>query len=625
MRKFLSYTQVAITDPVWLERMDLVRSVVLPYQWDILNDRVKGAEKSYCIRNFKAAAGEIQADHGGMIFQDSDLYKWLEAIAYSLHIFPDRHLEQLADEAIDLIIAAQEEDGYINTFYSLNPAKKRYSNLMEGHELYCAGHLIEAAVAYDQVTGKKRLLNAALKLARHLHDTFITAKMYPGHPEIELALIKLFEHTGEDFCYELAEHFINVRGSKPSHLETERQDPHHDWIWDELKQFDDSYFQAHLPVSQQRTAEGHAVRAMYLYASMADYVRLSGDSEIMYACESLIDNVRQKRMYVTGGIGTDRNGERFTTDYDLPNDHMYCETCASIGLMMFAKRMNILNGNNVYFDLWERALNNTVLAGMAKDGKHFFYVNPLQVIPEITEKNLVYQHVKPVRQKWFGVACCPPNIARTLMSMSENIYSRDSDTLFVNAHIASKFEDRQLQVQLDRDGDQYSLLVSGPPVKLHLRIPEGHLFDAQSGTTTDNEHVFTHLSGTSEFNYSLTPKIRIIRAHPKVASNAGKVCIMRGLHVYCLEQVDNGPVLASLYLKEKPEITEIFKDGFGELPILKAKGVRISQQEWAEGLYSDKLPVLEDVELTFVPYHSWGNREPGEMTVWVNQNLQIQT
>lgn len=615
----IPFTKVRISDPLWQKKIELVRSVVLPYQWEILNDRVEGAQKSFCIRNFLAAAGKINSPHSGVVFLDSDLYKWLEALAYTLVIEKDKKLEALADKAIELIVQAQQPDGYLNTFYTLLKPDRRYTNLMEGHELYCAGHMIEAAVAYVQATGKDRLLIAALKLARHLSDFFMPKKVFPGHPEVELALIKLYEYTGERFCLELAQHFIDVRGQEPKQMMLERNDPQHDWIWEDMKRFDDEYFQAHEPVRQQTTAEGHAVRAMYLYSAMADLARISDEKALCAACAKLIDSVGKRRMYVTGGIGSSAFGERFTSDWDLPNDTMYCETCASIGLMLFSRRMTLLTCDVSYYDLWERALTNTVLAGLGEDGKHFFYVNPLEVRPETIKKNMTLAHVKPVRQSWFGVACCPPNIARTLSSLAGSIYARQKDVLYVLAHIASEFEDEGQQVKLSREGENYRLSLSGAAAEIRLRIPEGFDLTAPETAIEKGCLILRHPGGEAVYEYRLTPRLRLVRANPRVTSDSGKACLMRGMNVYCMEEKDNGSGLSSLYLPENAAMTEEYSDSFGGLPVIKIKGLRMTDSAWGDSLYTQQPPWYEERILTFIPYSCWGNRGKGEMSVWINQ------
>ena len=612
----LSFTDVKITDAYWLEKITLVRGIVLPYQWEILNDRVQGAQKSYCIRNFRAAAGEIQAPHSGVVFLDSDLYKWLEAASYSLAIGPDSRMETWADEAVGLIAAAQQQDGYLNTYYTLMKPDKRYTNLMEGHELYCAGHMIEAAVAYSQATGKDKLLGVALKLARHLYDTFMHQSKYPGHPEIELALYKLYEHTGERFCLDLSKRFIDVRGQGENQMEKERLDPGHEWIWEDMKRFDSAYFQTHLPLRKQESAQGHAVRAMYMYSAMADAAKATDDEQLKEACKKLFQSVRGRRMYVTGGIGSSSFGERFTSDWDLPNDTMYCETCASVGLMLFTRRMAMLTGDVSAYNVWERALRNTVLAGLGGDGKHFFYVNPLQVIPAVNHGNMTMEHIKTVRQSWFGVACCPPNIARTLLSLSGSIYAQNGRDLYVLAHIESEISRDDLGIRLTLESGGYRLYVRGEAMNLRLRIPEGCIMSGEGATERDGELIFRHPGGQAVYSYSLIPRVRLVYTDPRVSYNNGKACLMRGLDVYCLEEADNGPCLSAVYLPDNAVLLEDEGDIREGLPVIRAEGLRADARD--EALYTESAPRLQPCWLTFVPYRYWGNRGENEMLVWFN-------
>jgi uncharacterized protein len=616
----LPYTAVKVTDPFWADRIRLVCKVVLPYQWEMLNDRVEGAVKSHCILNFKAAAGETEYGHYGTVFLDTDLYKWLEAVAYALAVEGDAALEALADQAVELIIGAQQADGYINTYYTLNAPQKRFSNLMEGHELYCAGHMFEAAVAYKQATGKGRLLDAALRFADCISRTFALRAGYPGHPEVELALIRLYEETGEKRCLDLAEHFLNARGAGESVFNKERTDPAHDWIWHEMQSFDDAYFQAHRPVRDQTTAEGHAVRAMYLYSAMADAARLTGDTALGNACATLFANTTERRMYVTGGIGSAALGERFTSDWDLPNDTMYCETCASIGLMMFARRMLLLTGDARFYDIWERSLCNTVQAGMGEDGKHYFYVNPLEVKPEIIHGNPTFAHVKAVRQSWFGVACCPPNVARTLTSLGGSLYAKDGDALYILAHIASEAVYNGYVISLKRTGSSCCLRVIGEKTRLRLRIPEGVEFVPEhAGEFRYGYWEIAHPGGEAEYCYSLAPFIRLVHTNPKVSANAGKACLMRGAQVYCMEEADNGTGLSALYLQREARFREEPAARLPEgVPLIKADGLRMSDGVWKGGLYTEETPVFEPCEICFTPYGLWGNRGEGEMQVYVN-------
>ena len=616
---FLPFTSVRIDDPFWSQRIQLVRQVVLPYQWEALNDQVEGAEKSYCIRNFRVAAGELDCKHGGAVFQDSDLYKWLEAVAYALAIEHDQTLEGFADQAVDLIIRAQKPDGYINTYYGHQPPRNRFTNLMEGHELYCAGHLFEAAVAYRKSTGKVKLLSAALRFMDCIYHAFSARKGYPGHPEIELALIKLYHETGEKRCLELAQRFIDDRGTDVSLFEIERNDPAHDWIWPEMRKFDDTYFLAHKPVRDLDTAQGHAVRAMYLFSAMADIAGITRDAALKTTCQTLYSNLINKRMYVTGGIGSTSFGERFTSDYDLPNDSAYAESCASVGLMMLSVRMADLTGDPRCFDIWEKALCNTMLSGMGQDGKHFFYVNPLTSDPRVIAGNPMLSHVAPSRKEWFGVSCCPPNLARTILSLSGSLYSFDGATLTLLSHIGSSFSHDALSGRLTVKGTECALFIDGPACNVRIRIPEGHDLQMEGVPPSDGYVEVPHTDGHQTILYTLSPLIRVMRAHPRVASDAGKACIVRGSSVYCLEEIDNGPYLSTLYLAQEPRLREEPADFLptGQV-LIKADGYRISQDAWGEALYSDRRPKLLPCELIFVPYGIWGNRREGEMQVYVN-------
>ncbi len=616
---FLPFTSVRIDDPFWSRRIQLVLQVVLPYQWKALNDKVEGAEKSYCIRNFRVAAGELDCKHGGAVFQDSDLYKWLEAVAYALAIERDQTLEGFADQAIDFIINAQKDDGYINTYYGQRPPEARFTNLMEGHELYCAGHLFEAAVAYKKATGKDKLLSASMRFMDCIYRTFSIREGYPGHPEIELALIKLYKETGEKRCLELAQRFIDDRGAGVSVFDIERNDPAHDWIWPEMRKFDDTYFLAHKPVRDLDTAQGHAVRAMYLFSAMADIASITRDAALKTACRMLYSNLIHKRMYVTGGIGSASFGERFTSDYDLPNDSAYAESCASVGLMMLSVRMAELTGDLRCFDIWEKALCNTVLAGMGQDGKHFFYVNPLASDPLVIAGNPTLSHVAPSRKEWFGVSCCPPNLARTILSLSGSLYGFDGTTLTLLSHIGNSFSIGALSGHLTVKGDEHALSLDGPACNVRIRIPEGHELQMESVQPLDGYVDVPHTAGHQTILYTLSPLIRVMRAHPRVSSDAGKACILRGASVYCLEEVDNGPYLSSLYLAHEPHLRQEPADFLpaGQV-LIKADGYRVSQEAWGEALYSDRQPKLLPCELVFVPYGIWGNRGEGEMQVYVN-------
>ncbi len=486
----LNLRQVRITDRFWGREQELVRKEVIPYQWEALNDRIPDASPSYCMHNFKAA-GKLMREKReagsefippsytfrgfeklpedpanpdpdrfyGFVFQDSDFSKWIEAVGYSLANYPDPRLEQTADEAIDIVCAAQAENGYLDTYYIINGMDRIFTNLRDHHELYCFGHLAEGAVSYYQATGKDKLLRAAMRYGNFIAETFGPeegkCKGYPGHEIAEMALAKLYEVTGERKYLELSRFFLDMRGRKPYYFDVEEQEraEHEGKPYkapEEGLRF--QYHQAHLPVRQQTEAVGHAVRGVYLYSGMADVARLTQDGEMYEACRRLWDSIVNEKLYITGGIGGTHVGEAFSYPYDLPNDTVYSETCAAIGLAFFARRMLQIQADHRYGDVMEQALYNTVLAGMALDGKSFFYVNPLEAVPEACEKDERKRHVKNVRQKWFGCACCPPNIARIISSLGMYAYTCNETTLFTHLYL----------------GSSLSVSLNGNPVELQV-------------------------------------------------------------------------------------------------------------------------------------------------------------
>ena len=459
MKNSIPLSAIRIDDFYWNRYIKLIPDKVIPYQWEILNDKVPDAPPSYCLKNFRIAAGEEKGERQGMVFQDSDAAKWLEAVAYSLASRPDPALEKTADEVIALIGRAQENDGYLNTYFSVVCPDDKWNNLTEGHELYCAGHLIEAAVAYYETTGKKALLEIVCRFADLIGKIFGNRKDqikgYPGHPEVELALIRLYNATGQRQYLDTAKYFIDERGKTPSYFLEEMNRPGFKQLFKDFANYDLRYSQSHLPVRKQDTAEGHAVRALYLYCAAADLAEEYEDSELLERCRILWNNIVQKRMYITGSVGSSGFWERFTVDYDLPNDSNYSETCASIGLALFGLRMSRITKDASYFDTVERALYNTIRSGISLEGDRYFYVNPLEVWPETCIEHSSRSHVKPVRQKWFDCACCPTNVARTLTNLGQYIYFKTEDEFFVNLFIQNKtvFEIKGKTVNLSLETD----------------------------------------------------------------------------------------------------------------------------------------------------------------------------
>jgi len=489
--------------------------------------------------------------------------------------------------------------------------------------LYCAGHLIEAGVAYFKATGKDRLLTICRRFADLIDLTFGKGKKrgYPGHPEIELALIRLYEVTGEERYLSLGGYFINERGTGEYIFAEECQKEGHSFIFPEMVNFKADYFQSQTPVREQSCASGHAVRAMYLYSAMADYARLTNDRELAGACEKIYKNTISRQMYVTGGVGAAKLGERFTSDFDLPTDSAYAETCASIGLMLFSSRMWLLSGKKSCYDIWEQVLNNTVLSGMGRDGHHFFYVNPLEVIPQVIAHNPTLSHVKTQRQKWFSVACCPPNLARILTSIPGYIYALDGNRLYILTHIGSSFEKGGLYVKLVRKGDEYTLTIDGGPKEVYLRLPENSVLISDHGQAHENGYfIIHHEGGKKHYTYSLIPQIRILRSHPSVSAVAGKLCVQRGQTIYCVEQADNAVPLSALRLPVDAVFSEEKAGWLDEnMPILKTAGYRVSEKNWNQTLYSSQSCVYESREITLIPYSQWGNRGENEMRVWITE------
>lgn len=620
----------------------LIKNVVIPYQYSVLCDKATDTEKSHAIQNFKNAGAalrnqDISDGFCGMVFQDSDAAKWLEAVSYCLALFPDSSLEQTADALIELIADAQDEDGYLNTYYTIKDKDKRWTNLQEGHELYCSGHMMEAACAYYEATGKNRLLLVMEKNAEHIYHHFITEghEGYPGHPEIELALLKLYRATKNPHCLTLAEHFINVRGVDSSYFKKEAA--RRGWnIWNS-NPTDSDYTQSSLPVRSQSDAVGHAVRAVYLYTGMADLASLTGDKELFSACKRLWDSITSRRMYITGGIGSTVLGEAFTVDYDLPCDTAYAETCASIGLIFFASKMLENEIDSKYTDVMERAFYNTVLAGMQLDGKRFFYVNPLEVVPGISGISATHLHDLTIRPKWYACACCPPNTARLISSLGKYAYSGNKDTAFCHLFVAGEVTlDNGIHFTCETDypydfhikyniknGGKLAIRIPGfsPDFKLEINgqsitMEESSFhtkkasFHMEKGyvwlNVADNDTVILTLDGTPYFVY----------ASPKVPQLTGKAALCRGPLVYCFEGVDNSGDVLSLAIKDEQVPSVFFCDNLPKgITVLSVNAVRKSFQD---GLYSTARPVETPCRAIAVPYYTWGNRGENQMRVWMD-------
>lgn len=657
MAKSIGMQQVQVDDSFWGREMELVRTAVIPYQWEALNDRVEGAAPSYCLRNFKVAAklaanSETHKDEAarsfrgwetfpkegepledrfyGFVFQDSDLYKWLEAVAYSLAVHPDEALEREADDAIEIICAAQAPDGYLDTYYLICGRDLAFTNLQDRHELYCFGHMAEAAVAYYEATGKDRFLNAVRRYAdciiKEIGPGEGQKHGYPGHPIAEMALVRLYECTGEQRFLDLASYFINERGKKPYYFDVEKGAKDNILGQEDIGQERYDYYQAHRPIKEQDEAVGHAVRALYLYSGVADVARLTGDEALNAALDRLWDSVVNEKLYITGGAGGTHVGESFSYPYDLPNDTAYAETCASVALVFFARRMLKRQPDRSYADIMEKALYNGALSGMALDGKSFFYVNPLEVNPVACHRDHRIDHVKPVRQKWFGCACCPPNLARLIGSVGGYIFEEEGSTLYVNMYVGCKTRNVRIETDLPW-GDRATVTVLdwGAYDEIVLRLPgwaDGYELTDESALDYSEQDGWIKIRKGSDIpcriEITFTGLIHFMQANPRVRDDIGRVALTRGPLVYCLEEADNGPDLQMVSVNPHADVKSV-DITIGGMPMkaLHVAGKRIVVSDKAP-LYADYMEYrTEDIELTFIPYYAWANRGEGEMTVWV--------
>lgn len=645
--KEIPLKDIKIKDNFWSQYIKLAREVVIPYQWAAINDRIPDAEPSHAIKNFRIAAGLDTGEFQGMVFQDSDVSKWLEAVGFSLQTKADPELEKNADEVIDILERAQRPDGYLNTYFILKEPENRWTNLAECHELYCAGHFFEAAVAYYNATKKRKVLDIACRFADYIDTVFGPEEGkihgYDGHEEVELALFKLYKVTGNKKYLNLSKYFLDQRGAEPDFfdLQWEKRGKKDFWQGGVKRDWGKTYFQTHLPIRQQSSAEGHAVRLVYMCMAMADVAAETGDMELFRACKRLWDSIVSKRMYITGGIGSTSIGESFTFDYDLPNDTVYAETCASIGLAFFAHRMSMIEPKGEYADVMERALYNTIIGGMSQDGKSFFYVNPLEVKPEACEKNPVKKHVKPTRQKWFTCACCPPNVTRTLTSLGQYIYTINRNTVYTNLYIGGEavFNVGDNEVKLLQRTDypwdeKISIKIQSKEeteFTMALRVP-GWCPEARVKVNDEiinaeeiilNGYIMLNRVWKDSDEIQLILKMPVLRmkANPFVRADIGKVAIQRGPLVYCLEEEDNGSSLHEIYLPREAELKVDFeRETLGGVKVIKASALRVLNDEWDTKLYSAEIEEkYSPADIKFIPYYAWANRSIGEMSVWINE------
>jgi uncharacterized protein len=613
--EFVNFSRVNITDRFWKPKMDLVATTTLQaciYQTETATPR---------IRNFEKVARKKGEKHEGIFYDDSDVYKALEAMSYSISTRHDTALERKADEWIKIIAAAQLPDGYLNTYFTLNGINRRWTEV-EKHEDYNAGHLIEAAVAYYNATGKTSLLDVAIRLANHIDTTFRLANKtwFSGHEEIELALVKLYKVTKNERYLKLADWYLQQRGI------------HDQWGHSE-------YWQDVLPVKEQTKITGHAVRAMYLYTGAADVGSLTGDAAYMNAMKSVWEDVVEKNMYLTGGIGSSGNNEGFTHDYDLPNESAYCETCASVGMVFWNQRMAQLSGDGKYVDVLEKSLYNAALDGLSLSGDRFFYDNPLSSTGQNT------------RSAWFGTACCPANIARLVASLGNYIYAKSENSLWLNLFVNSNTrillgaDSISVVTETDYPWDGKVVVSINPDTKqkfsIHIRVPGWANGEASPGalyryiqnkpkqieflvngnkveTKIDNGYISIERNWMKgdQISFTLPMEILQIRAMDSLRNDQNRIALQRGPFIYCIEGADNAGSVWNVLVKPHAVFTPVKYRILNEPVIALQARVEISvPDENGVGIKTS------EEKITAIPYYTWANRGANSMRVWLPEKI----
>ncbi|MCS7254378.1 MAG: glycoside hydrolase family 127 protein [Armatimonadota bacterium] len=593
---------VKLRDRFWQPRLAALQEVTLPTQYELL-------EHTGRIDNFRRVSGKVLGEFRGLYFNDSDVYKWIEAAAWSLAVQHNAKVAELINRVIPEIEAAQDEDGYLNTYFSLERKKQRWTNLRDMHELYCAGHLFQAAVAHHRVTGDERLLKVSTRFADLIDKIFGWGKKEEtdGHPEIEMALVELYRETGERRYLELARFFIDVRGRK--------------------RIGGSPYHQDHKPFRELDEVTGHAVRALYLNAGAADLYAEIGDEALMQALQRMWRNLTEKRIYVTGGCGARYEGEAFGRDYELPNERAYSETCAAIANILWQWRMFLLTGESRFVDVLERSLFNGALSGIGLDGKSYFYVNPLA------------DRGHHRRQPFFECACCPPNIARLFPMVQSFLYAISDDGIFVNLYAEStatlSFKGVPITLIQRTDypwnGEIELQVQPGKPVNfaVSLRIPKwcpkatvkvkGKTIDAAPGTFAAVQREWIQ---TDTIHISLEMPAEYVFCHPFVESNGGRVAIQRGPIVYCLEQIDNPEADVWCIAAMTDRALTTISKSIADLPVIavQGEGVAIELKRWENEIYQPLRSIekhIRPVSFVAIPYFAWANRAKGAMTVWI--------
>ena len=609
--KKTNYYDAVVTGGFWKKIQELNSTVTVKSVYDQFIDT--GRFEAF---KQKWREGEPNKPH---FFWDSDVAKWIEGVAYILEREEQPELEKICDDTIDLLEKNQSEDGYFNSYYQVIEPQNRFTN-RDNHELYCAGHLIEAAVAYYHATGKDKFLRCMCKYADLIDRIFRIedcAEFHsPGHEEIELALVKLWQCTGERRYLELSKYFIDRRGTDDEKFPE----------WSQLK-----YYQSEMPVREMRSANGHAVRACYLYAGMADIAREFDDKELLTACKALFDDIYYRKLYITGGIGQNHHGEAFTVPFDMPNSDAYNETCASIALVYFASRMQLLETDSRYGDVIEKCIYNGIISGLSLDGKGFFYNNPLEIIHAQRDINV---SVNPNRNPWYPItrrqelftcSCCPPNLVRFIPSISEYICTSEDDTIYVHQYMSSSCVlDEGIRVSQSTgypfDGKIEIAVKNAKGKSLALRIP-GYtcgkyelLTDGAKEDYTENGYLYLKIKNdlaTIIITFDVTPRLNYAR--PEIFYDINYCAVTAGPIVYCAESEDNGENLRSLKLPAELQYINAVNPTIGTNDLI-VKGKRLVAVSDEMYSYTRK---YEDTDIHLIPYYAFANRSDCDMAVWL--------
>ncbi len=632
------FTRVKLTDNFWLPRLKINTDVTIPASF-------ARCEATNRVKNFEMAAARSGKFATTFPFDDTDIYKTIEGAAYSLSLSPDAKLQAYVDELIAKVGAAQEPDGYLYTARTIDPAHphawsgaERWINEREmSHELYNAGHLYEAAVAHYQATGKKTLLNIALKNADLVCAVFGPGRrsVAPGHEIVEMGLVKLYRVTGRAEYLQTAQFFLMARGHYAGY-DAKSADPFRNG----------SYWQDDRPVDQQREAEGHAVRAEYLYSAMADVAALTGDQRLLAAVDTIWNNLVTKKMYVQGGTGAVPGGERFGANYELPNTTAYNETCASVADVYWNQRMFQLHGDSKYVDVLEKVLYNGLISGVGLDGKSFFYSNAMQI-----KASASFPQTEPARAGWFECSCCPTNLARLMPALPGYVYAQKDRDVYVNLFVSGQTDltiGRQ-QVGLTQQNNypwdgalKFTVNPAAPTdFTLLLRIPgwarnEAMPSDLYTFATPSARAVSLRVNGrpvayslrngyavltrkwrkNDVIELTLPMEVRRVVANAHVKDDLGKVALQRGPVIFCAEWNDNQGQTSNLIVPAATAFTATFQ------PTLLNGVLTLTAPVPAVVVEANATAVRTVSQtLTAIPYYAWANRGRGEMTIWFPEKI----